>query len=140
MFALFSISIVVAASPYECMIHTINCMYSKIAPWRWTACLFKTCRRCYQNKIQEDASSWFYYTRYLDSLYPLTCLFIQLFFYWHESYHYRQNALTPSLQLESFSYCFPGTEVEGRWNWSLNIILSPAGICSLYFTLQHLFM
>ena len=38
------------------MIHTINCMYSKIPSWRWIACLFETYRRCYQNKIQECAS------------------------------------------------------------------------------------
>ena len=28
-------------------------MYSKIASWRWIACLFETCIGCYQNKIQE---------------------------------------------------------------------------------------
>ena len=27
----YSISIVVAASPHDCVIHTINCMYSRIA-------------------------------------------------------------------------------------------------------------
>jgi hypothetical protein len=31
--------------------HTINSMYSKITSWRWIACLFETCRGCYQNKI-----------------------------------------------------------------------------------------
>ena len=54
----------VAAGPHECMIHTINCMYGKIASWRWTARLFETCRGCYQNKIQESASRWFYYTTF----------------------------------------------------------------------------
>ena len=59
-----SILIVVAAGPHECMIHTINSMYSKIASWRWIACLFGTCRGCYQNEIQENASRWFYYASY----------------------------------------------------------------------------
>ena len=55
-------SMVVATSPHVCTIHTINCMYSRIASWRWLACLFETCRWCYQNKITESASRWFYYT------------------------------------------------------------------------------
>ena len=45
------ISIVVAASLHECVIHIVDCMYSKIASWRWIACLFETCRGCNQNKI-----------------------------------------------------------------------------------------
>jgi len=45
------ISIVVAASLHECMIHTINCMYSIIASWGWIACLFGTCRVFYKNNI-----------------------------------------------------------------------------------------
>jgi hypothetical protein len=59
-----SSSMVVAAGPNQCMIHTINCMYSKISSWRWIACLFETCRGCYQNKIQESAPRWFYYKIY----------------------------------------------------------------------------
>ena len=60
-----SILIVIAGSPHECMIHTINCMYSKIASWRWITCLFETCRGCYQNEIQESASRWFCYTLHI---------------------------------------------------------------------------
>ena len=61
---LSSFSTTVPAGQHECMIHTINCMYSKIASWRWLACLFETCRGCYQNKINESASRWFCYTTY----------------------------------------------------------------------------
>ena len=54
-------TIVLTASLHECMIHIINCMYSKTVSWRWIAYLFETCRRCKQNKIQKSASRWFYY-------------------------------------------------------------------------------
>ena len=60
-------STVVVASPHECMIRTVNCMNSKIASWRWIACLFRTIRGCYQNKIHESASRWVYYTIYHDT-------------------------------------------------------------------------
>ena len=57
-----SISIVVAASPHKCMIHTINCIYSKTASRRWIARLFETCKGCYQNEIQVSVCRSFYYT------------------------------------------------------------------------------
>ena len=61
------ISTVVAAGLHECMIGTINCMYSKSASWRWIACLLGTRRGTYQNQIQESAFRWFYYTIYHDA-------------------------------------------------------------------------
>ena len=76
-------SIVVAASPHECVIHTINCMYSKISSWRGIASLFETCRGCYQNKIQESASRWFYYTILPYRLRPILAILIrEIYTYW----------------------------------------------------------
>ena len=47
-------------------IHTINCMYNKIASWRWIACHSKHVYDIIGLKIRECEYGWFYYTIYHD--------------------------------------------------------------------------